>query len=206
MLAPPRPPQDDPELLIKEARDRQVRRRLIGAAGLAIAAALGLAVYAITIGNGSFATNTPPRRPVGIPFCRSDQISGSAGFQGATQTMLGGVRIENTSNALCSLPQRRPAVTISWRGKPVPTNERSMATGPPWPRARILAPGKTANVFFQWWSCGGSGPKEAVRPTFRLRFGHGLTVTARSGDVTPPFCSGLGAARPLDVSRTLVTR
>lgn len=206
MLAPLRPPQDDPELLIKEARERQNRRRLVGAAGVAIAAALGLAIYAITLGNGSSATNAAPGRPVGIPFCRSDQISGSAGFQGATQTMLGSVRIKNTSYAACSLPQRRPAVTISWRGKPVPTSERSMATGPPWPRAHILAPGKAANVFFQWWSCGGSGPKAAVRPTFLLRFTRGLFVAARSRDVTPPFCGGLGAARPLDVSHMLVSR
>ena len=42
MIAPPRPPShDELEALIKEARARQLRRRLLGAAGVAIAAALG---------------------------------------------------------------------------------------------------------------------------------------------------------------------
>src|SRR5436305_1032897 len=48
MLAPPRPPShDDAEALIKEARERQLRRRLLRAAGVVIAAALGLSAYAI---------------------------------------------------------------------------------------------------------------------------------------------------------------
>jgi Domain of unknown function (DUF4232) len=207
MIAPPkRPPHDELEALIKEARARQLRRRLLGAAGLAIAAAIGLSVYALAVGGNQRARSTAPRRPANALLCRSGQLSGSAGFQGATQTMLGGITIRNTSNVACSLPQRRPLVTISWRGKPVPTNERPMGTGPPWPPAHVLAPGKTASVLFQWWSCGGPGPKEAVQPTFLLRFGHGLAVTARSGDVTPPFCGGLGGRRPLDVSRALVSR
>jgi hypothetical protein len=207
MIAPPRPPShDDLEALIKEARERQLRRRLLGAAVVAIVAALGLGAYAIAIAGNQPATNAAQRGPAGLPLCRSDQLSASAGFQGATQTMLGGVTIRNTSNDACSLPRRRPLVTINWRGKPVPTKERPMRTGPHWPQAHILAPDKTASVFFQWWSCGGPGPKEAVQPTLLLRFGHGSAVAARSGDVTPAFCSGLGGRRPLDVSRALVTR
>ena len=117
--------------------------------------------------------------------------------------MLGGVTLRNTSDAACSLPPRRPLVTIRWRGKTVPTAERDMGAGPPWPPAHVLAPGVSASVFFQWWSCGGAGPKEAVRPTFVLRFGHGLVVVARSAGATPPSCGGLGARRTLDVSSPL---
>jgi hypothetical protein len=51
MLAPPRPPShDELEALIKEARARQLRRRLLGAAGVAIVAAVGLGIYALTAG------------------------------------------------------------------------------------------------------------------------------------------------------------
>jgi hypothetical protein len=71
-------------------------------------AALGLGVYAIAIGGNQPATGTAQGGPAGVPLCRSGQLSASAGFQGATQTMLGGVTIRNTSNAACSLPQRRP--------------------------------------------------------------------------------------------------
>ena len=81
-----------------------------------------------------------------------------------------------------------------------------MGAAPSWPRAHVLAPGTTADVFFQWWSCGGPGPKTAVQPTFLLRFGHGLVVTANSGDVTPAFCAGLGSWRFIDVSHVLVPR
>jgi hypothetical protein len=207
MLAPPKPPHDELEALIKEARERQLRRRLLGAAGAAVAAALGLAVYALTIGGNQPATNTARRGLAGVPFCRSTQLSGSAGFQGATQTMLGAVTIRNSSNAACSLPQRRPFLTISWRGKVLPTEERPMVTGPPWPRAHELAPGQRANVFWQWLSCGALGtPQVAVRPMLTLRFGHGLVVRALAAESTPRFCSGLGGRRFLDVSRTLVYR
>src|SRR5262249_27889924 len=48
MIAPPRPPShDELEALIKEARARQLRRRLLGAAGVAIAAAVALGAYAL---------------------------------------------------------------------------------------------------------------------------------------------------------------
>ena len=51
MIAPPRPPShDELEALIKEARARQLRRRLLGAAGVAIAAAFALGAYALASG------------------------------------------------------------------------------------------------------------------------------------------------------------
>jgi hypothetical protein len=51
MIAPPRPPShQELEALIKEARARQLRRRLLGSAGVAIAAALSLIVYVLVTG------------------------------------------------------------------------------------------------------------------------------------------------------------
>jgi Protein of unknown function (DUF4232) len=51
MIAPPRPPSlDDLEALIKEARARQLRRRLLGAAVIAVAAAVGVGIYAVAAG------------------------------------------------------------------------------------------------------------------------------------------------------------
>ena len=209
MIAPPKPPaQDELELLIKEARERQLRRRLLDAAGVAVAAAVALSIYAFVSGGRLDNVAQPPAQGerANAPLCRSSQLSANAGFQGATQTMLGSVTLQNTSGTACSLPGRRPQMSISWRGKRLPTQERKMVTGPPWPRARVIAPGAKADVFFQWWSCGGSGPKAAVRPTFLVRFGHGLQLTARSGEATPAFCGGLGGTRFLDVTRALVNR
>ena len=209
MIAPPKPPAHDQlEALIKEARERQLRRRLLAAAGIAVGAAIALSIYASVSGGRIDNIAQPPAQGgrANAPLCRSSQLSASAGFQGATQTMLGGVTLQNTTGTACSLPSRRPQMSISWRGKQLPTQERKMVTGPPWPRARVLAPGAKADVFFQWWSCGGSGPKAAVRPTFLVRFGQGLQLAARSGEPTPAFCGGLGGRRFLDVSRALVNR
>ena len=207
MIAPPRPPShDELEALIKEARQRQLRRRLLGTAGVAIVAALALSVYALVTGGSANGVAPANAGRASAPICQSSQLSATAGFQGATQTMVGGVTLQNTGAVSCSLPSVRPGMTISWRGEELPTQERKMTTGPRWPLARVLPPGAKADVFFQWLSCGGSGPKAAVRPTFALSFGHGLRVTARSEDVTPAFCGGLGGARFLDVSRALVHR
>jgi hypothetical protein len=51
MIATPRPPSNDQlEALIREARERQLRRRLLGAASVAIVAAIGLGAYALSAG------------------------------------------------------------------------------------------------------------------------------------------------------------
>jgi hypothetical protein len=208
MIAPPKPPaQDELELLIKEARERQLRRRLLGAAGVAITAAVALAVYAVTIGHPAGSGPAPARAAqAAAPLCKSSQLSTSTFFQGATQTMLGGVTLRNTGGVACSLPDARPAARISWEGRWLPTREIPMATPAPsiMSPAHVLGPGKRATVYWQWWSCGGPGPRAAVRPGFQLTFGHGLIVIARSADATPPFCGGLGGTRNLDVSRPLI--
>jgi hypothetical protein len=117
MIAPPKPPAPgDPEALIKEARERLLRRRLLGATAVAIVAALGLGAYALTGGSNRLGKSAATRRPASLPICRSDQLSGSAGFQGATQTMLGAVTLINTSATACSLPQQHPLVSISASG------------------------------------------------------------------------------------------
>lgn len=208
MIAPPKPPaQDELELLIKEARERQVRRRLVGAATVAVTAAVGLAIYALTIGNPAGGGPAPARAgSAAVPLCRSPQLSGSSFFQGATQTMLGGVTLRNTSGVACSLPDTRPAARISWDGQWLPTREVPMATPAPsiMSPAHVLGPGQQATVYWRWWSCGGPGPRAAVRPGFQLTFGHGLVVTAISTQTTPSFCGGLGGTRNLDVSRPLI--
>src|ERR1700754_1785170 len=54
MIAPPKPPDfDELELLIKEARQRQLRRRLLAAAGFTIATALGLSIYVLVMGSAA---------------------------------------------------------------------------------------------------------------------------------------------------------
>jgi hypothetical protein len=205
MIAPPSPTShDELEALIKEARARQLRRRLLGAAGVAIAAALGLSVYALVTG-GSVDVAQPSAHggtPT-APLCRSNQLAGSLFMQGATRTLAGGIDIRNTSGVACALPTSRPKATISWHGRQLSTREEPLGAPAGLSSAPVLAPGAKASVFWQWFSCGGPGPRAAVRPTFRLRFEHDLVVTARSSDLTPAFCGGLGGRRTLAVSRAL---
>src|SRR5436305_1962086 len=58
--SPPQPPaQDDPEALIREARDSQRRRRLLALATVAVAVALGLGIYGAATGGGLPASASP---------------------------------------------------------------------------------------------------------------------------------------------------
>lgn len=199
MLAPPKPPpHDELEALIKEARERQLRRRLLGAAGVAIVAALGLGAYALTIGGRTRSSGTSLTR-AGVPPCRSSQLLTSAMFGASGGTTFNPVQLTNTSGRACALPAGTPALQILFRGKPFPIAQQSWrgslrAWGTP--AGRTLAAGKQAFVELRWrdWC-----PRPAQAPlrgavTLVLRFDGGLRVTApqSSPDVPGPALPGCG--------------
>jgi hypothetical protein len=177
MIAPPRPPQDELEALIKEARARQVRRRLLAAAGIAIAAAIALGVYALTVG-GSTGRSPGESVDAGAPTCRSSQLSTSFGPGGAAGLALGGLVIGNTAGRSCSLPVGRPIVQVVFRGRTLPTRERSWGPDQQFgPRAgHILNPG--ARAFYEiGWRSSCANPAAAPqghRATLLVRFRGGL--------------------------------
>jgi Domain of unknown function (DUF4232) len=199
MIAPPKPPShDDLEALIKEARARQLRRRLLGAAGVAVAAGLGLGVYAFVTGGSPANLAQPPAKGgrATAPTCRAAQLSASIGFQGATQTDVGGADIKNVGDRACSLPAGWPRVRLTSGGKALVVHQQRplRSAGPPGPPARVLAPGQTAVVEMQWLNwCGsphaaishGGEPLTVLKVNFLLRFGAGLVVAAESAG-TPP--------------------
>jgi hypothetical protein len=183
MLARPKPPQDDLELLIKEARARQLRRRLLGAAAVAIVAALGLSAYALAIGGGGHAKQTGGSASGGPPLCRSSQLSTSAGFGAAAGTVFDPVEVANTSSHACSLPEGIPHLQLVFRGKVFSIEERPWTTVPSdfgVPAGRVLAPGRKAFVEIAWRDfC----PHPAAAPqtgsvTIALRFADGLRTSA----------------------------
>jgi hypothetical protein len=207
MIAPPKPPShDDLEALIKEARERQLRRRLLGAAAAAVAATLGLGIYASVTGGNPANLAQPPAqggRATG-PACRASQLSVAIFFQGATQSMLGGATVTNTGQAACSLPVTRPDVRITLHGKRLQVREQSMTGSslPTWKSARALAPNAKAEVLMDWgrlnWECGTSS---RPTPRFVLRFASGLKVSGIAGGLTLPTCglraSTIAVSRPL---------
>jgi hypothetical protein len=201
MIAPPKPPaHDEPELLIKEARERQLRRRLLGAAGVAVVAALGLAVYAVTSDGGDQVVSGSP---VGAPpLCHSSDLSTTAGLNGATGTMLGPVTLTNIGGSACSLPTGRPRVRIVWQGRVLPARETGGKNFAPAPPVHILAPHARAAIFIDWsnW-CGKPGTGTVIRPTFQLRWADGLGVNAvDSPALTPPRCNAAGTEAAILVS------
>jgi hypothetical protein len=215
MIAPPKPPtRDDLEALIREARERQLRRRLLGAAGVAIAAALGLSVYAFMTGGspGNLAQPAANGGRATGPTCHGAQLSASVGFQGATQTAVGGAAIKNVGGRVCSLPTGWPRVRLTSDGKTLAVHQQrplrsGATTGPP---ARVLAPGERAVVDMQWLNWCGS-PHEAVRQggeplkvlnvNFALRFGAGLIVTAESSGTPPCFAPNRPSTLVVDRAR-----
>jgi uncharacterized protein DUF4232 len=191
--SPPKPPSpDELEALIREARDRQRRRQLLGAAAVAVAAAIGISLYSVMGGK----TSTPVGRSAPadrLPLCRSSQLSTSAGLSGAAGTALIPTFITNTSSTACALPTGRPVVRITFRGKALPTRETSWGPDVQFgPRAgRVLEAGRKVYVEVGWRDfC----PRPAQAPTtgrvmLTLLFRGGLQVAAP--ETTPEAVPGV---------------
>jgi uncharacterized protein DUF4232 len=203
MIAPPKSPSaEELEALIREARARQLRRRLLGAATVAVVAAIGLAIYALAIGGGDGGAELAGGSAIpGPPLCRASQLATTVGMNGATGTMAGLATLTNASTTPCSLPRTRPRVSIFWRGKELPARQKEMSGDGSAP-VRVLAPGARAVVHMDWsnW-CGKPSTGTEFTPTVQLRFA-GVRLAARAQAMTPPRCGGPGGST-IYVSRLL---
>jgi hypothetical protein len=116
--SPPRtPPQDDPEALIPEARERQRRRWMIGGASVAIAVALGLLISAIAGGSTLLGSIRGPLGLGGAPSCEPAGLvahvsMNAAGFFGSDA---GGLIVKNRGSSSCSIPTW-PRASLQWKG------------------------------------------------------------------------------------------
>lgn len=187
MIAPPRPPQDDPELLIKEAQARRRRRHLRIAAGVAVAAALGLGIYAIT-GGGDNRSATDGSPASSVPACRASQLATTAeGGPGESPMQdAAAIQLVDRSSQACVLPSGIPTVTFALRGKTLRTGERTMQ--PPYRElgiraSHVLAPGRKVTYFLHWRFCWrpSAEPTRGESATVILRFGSGLRFVLPEG-------------------------
>ena len=112
MIAPPRPPSHhELEALIKEARARQLRRRLFGTAAVALAVALGLSAYAV----GSARTHRTDIPSGGRP----EAAAASCNVAGGWRLKLDGLWSEPTGQHTAPLAiTRRGASTCTLSGYP----------------------------------------------------------------------------------------
>ena len=181
MLAPPKPPShDELEALIKEARARQLRRRLLAAAAVAVAAAIGLSGYALTVGNGgrsNVASNLPPGA---APLCRSSHLSVAAIWDGAGGNLFNFFTVTNKGGSACSLPLGRPTVLLTRHGSQLKVEERAFSRNRyPGKPVHTLAPGGRAVVHLDWWNwCGPHVAFAQTTTTVTVRFAGGLNATA----------------------------
>ena len=211
MIAPPKPPAHDAlEDLMEEARQRQLRRRLLGAAGVAVAAAIALGIYALTIGNSNRSTGAAPIGPGGVPLCRTSQISisipGLTGLIEEGRTAL--FVMMNKSSSPCSLPLRPPRATITRHGVPLPVRQVGgrgivLARWEPLRATHLLKPGGRAAISSYWQNwCG----DHSYRPMYteHYRFDNQLAVSFPIGP--HPFCSDRSGPSTIRVSLPLLVR
>ena len=109
-IAPPRlPPSNDQlDALVREARARQRRRRLLGVGLMALAAGVALSTYAVLSGGSHGARRGHGGRSdaVGLlPRCRSDQLrlSGPAANGAGTGHYVENFTLTNVSSSACML-------------------------------------------------------------------------------------------------------
>jgi hypothetical protein len=213
MAARPRPSfPDEREALIREARERQLRRRLLAAAGVAIVAALALAIYALATSRDTSTGIGQPTGLGGMPRCRTSQIS-------ITFPMLVGVLspgrngllvMTNKTNTACSLPLRPPRARITWRGTVLTARQEPgrgivLASWQPLRTVRKLVPGQKAAVSFYWQNwCGRPRNYRPPFMTVHLRFDSVLAVSVPVGP--HPFCAAPDKSSTIRVSRPLVVR
>lgn len=161
------PPQDELELLIREARERQRRRRVAGAA-LALLAGAALVAYSATRVTPRSATrDTPTVRPSGAASCRADQLAISFVHKGAVMGEEGGLlRFTNTGRGTCTVSGWPRVVAVTGSGSRVPAD-------------RIAHP---PMLFATYWLHGPRVPRLALR--------HGASGYAILGGFDNPAASG----------------
>jgi hypothetical protein len=147
----------------------------------------------------------------GYRFCDLSRLRATAGLQGATGSMLGGLSVGNLGPT-CTLAGR-PLVELVWHGRRVtpsqkPFDPRAFRSIGPFHASRTLAHGTSLFVRLQWWNyCGaklwGNG---GFRPVASLRVQHesGLVQASSQEAVVPPFCNSAKYA-PFSVSDFGVT-
>lgn len=146
------PPQDELELLIREARARQRRRWILGAAAAAVSAAVALGAYAAVPGGGSAeqqAASGKSAAPTKPPRCRSDQLRLSVPkmWGAAAGTLIEWFTLTNTSNATCAVAGWPGVRRLDAAGHPIPmriVRAVYVQSGPAPFRPVPLKPGATA--------------------------------------------------------------
>lgn len=157
VLAPP--PRDELEALIREARERQRRRRIVATATVAVLGAAGLVGYALVARDGSQGRGRPQGQLAGLPRCHSNQLRLSVppAWGAAAGTMYEPATLTNTSGSSCTVAGWPALRRLDATGQRIPVRlERwvyRLRGSAPY-SVVTLAPGKTAtfDIFGSDWN------------------------------------------------------
>jgi Domain of unknown function (DUF4232) len=201
-LAPPptTPPlPDELEALIREARERQRRRWLIGGASVAVAVAVGLLISALVGGSTLLGSLRGPLGLGGVPSCKPAGLVAQFSLQGGGffGTDAGGLILKNRGSSSCSVPAW-PQVSLQWNGQDLAPETRLVGYQPD-PAQRVtgtLRPGRWAFAPLLWsdW-CKKTPFGRGVPPTIlslRLPTGTKQVQMHPSGHAVWPGCSAPG--------------
>lgn len=187
MIAPPKPPP-----------------------GVAIAAAIGLAIYAFTIGGSSRSSGATPTGSPVASLCRTSQITSNLDIPDGITVLTAWLMVRNRSNTPCSLPLRAPTARITWRGTALPAHElhgRDLvdASWEPIRIVRVLQPNQRAAINFDWKNfCGPQHRSSRAIPTYHFWFDRRLRLSAPFGPEA--ICMNPGAPSTILVSRPILAR
>jgi uncharacterized protein DUF4232 len=103
--SPPRPPtQDELDALIREARQRQLRRRLVGVAFVALAASAALAIHSVLASSGKASASSGQSRGLVLSACRMPNFAiNEIPISGADALDRFGLQFTNQSSSPCRL-------------------------------------------------------------------------------------------------------
>jgi hypothetical protein len=148
----------------------------------------GLAVIAACCAIGVTAASAASA-PAALARCKASQLRLSGSLQGATQSLLGTLKLVNPSNRACALPQAPSRVTLVIRSQVLPalTVRMSSHLWPPGKTTRRLPAHRRVLVGVQWrnW-CG--APRGNVPLSVGLTIYGGETRRPSVGRVTTPQC------------------
>jgi hypothetical protein len=186
--SPPRPPsQDELDALIREARERQLRRRLLGAAAIAIAAAASLGIYAVASGSSSRPTSGASGSG-SASNCPLNALPLALQTQGTATQAVTFLTIRNPQRLTCSI-SASVVFEITANG------QRAHVAGNP---LRLRLHMKLQGARSRFWPLNGvwwanyCGARKGLRMTARV----GSRSTATRFDVLPDcLTSGNGALR-----------
>ncbi len=181
--SPPRPPsQDELDALIREARVRQLRRRLLGAAVIAIIAAASLGIYAVLSGGSSRRTAGASDSGLAAP-CPLSALPLSLQPQGTATQAVFFLTIRNPQHLTCSI--NVPAVLeITENGHRAPISDNPLRT-----RLHATLRGARSTIWppsGAWWA-NWCGSRQGFSLTARVG---SHSVSTRIGIL--PQCFGTG--------------